>query len=333
MGTKKMNHLMEDLSCIRFRKLKKNKSDDDPKVLRKALHNSKQSSHFYHDEREPNKNRQSYPGPSRSFSHPHNTTLSTSVKSLPSSPPSHVPFHNRLLGDWCRSKRLEEILPLFPPEMSLFEFSHLSPRMRQVSLGSPGRLVSLSPCDYSNTGNTPVVITLRGGLAHSQVVVRDPRLKEKVVVAINAARAARRQAEEAEQGTPCGSPISLSPNRRSLDVDALGLFHHSRLGSSAGRLSRDLSVISTLSTRSLNTVGRVSQEDLRRNKLVGGMAVSSGNLQYTGTGNVMFMQRDNATNLLSAYCKGIENSNPFFLLFRKQKIKKIFSVFVRQTGR
>ena len=41
-----------------------------------------------------------------------------------------------------------------------------------------------------------MVITLRGGLAHSQVVVRDPRLKEKVVVAINAARAARRQAEE-----------------------------------------------------------------------------------------------------------------------------------------
>lgn len=272
---------MEDLSCIRFRKLKKNKSDEDPKVLRKALRNSKQSSHFYHDEREPIKNRQSYPGPLRSFPHPHNSTLSTSVKSLPSSPPSHVPFHNRLLGDWCRSKRLEEILPLFPHEMSLYEFSHLSPRMRQVSLGSPGRLVSLPPCDYSN-GNTPMVITLRGGLAHSQVVVRDPRLKEKVVVAINAARAARRQAEEAEQGTPCGSPISLSPNRRSLDVDALGLFHHSRLGSSAGRLSRELSVISTLSTRSLNALGRVSQEDLRRTKLVGGMAVSSGNLQYSG---------------------------------------------------
>ena len=89
---------MEDLSCIRFRKLKKNKSDEDPKVLRKALRNSKQSSHFYHDEREPIKNRQSYPGPLRSFPHPHNTTLSTSVKSLPSSPPSHVPFHNRLLG-------------------------------------------------------------------------------------------------------------------------------------------------------------------------------------------------------------------------------------------
>ena len=79
--------------------------------------------------------------------------------------------------------------------MSLFEFSHLSPRMRQVSLGSPGRLVTLPPCDYSNS-TTPMVITLRGGLAHSQVVVRDPRLKEKVVVAINAARAARRQAEE-----------------------------------------------------------------------------------------------------------------------------------------
>ena len=93
-----MNHLMEDLSCIRFRKLKKNKSDEDPKVLRNTLHNQTQSSYFYHDEKEPNKNRQSYPGPSRSFSNPHNTTLSTSVKSLPSSPPSHVPFQNRLLG-------------------------------------------------------------------------------------------------------------------------------------------------------------------------------------------------------------------------------------------
>lgn len=280
---------MDDLSCIRFRKLKKNKSDEDPKVLRKALLNSKQSlSSHYQDEREPNKNRQSYPGTLRSFPHPHNTTLSTSVKSLPSSPPSHVPFHNRLLGDWCRSKRLEEILPLFPSEMSLYEFSHLSPRMRQVSLGSPGRLVSLPPCDYSN-GNTPMVITLRGGLAHSQVVVRDPRLKEKVVVAINAARAARRQAEEAEHGTPCGSPITLSPNRRSLDVDALGLFHHSRLGSSTGRLSRELSVISTLSTRSLNALGRVSQEDLRRTKLVGGMAVSSGNLQFSGITFFLFL--------------------------------------------
>jgi len=275
-----MNQIMDDLSCIRFRKLKKNKSDEDPKVLRQALLNSKQSTH-YQDEREPIKNRQSYPGPLRSFPHPHNSTLSTSVKSLPSSPPSHVPFHNRLLGDWCRAKRLEEILPLFPSEMSLYEFSHLSPRMRQVSLGSPGRLVSLPPCDYSS-GNTPMVITLRGGLAHSQVVVRDPRLKEKVVVAINAARAARRQAEEAEQATPGGSPLSMSPNRRSLDVDALGLFHHSRFGSSTGRLSRELSVITTLSTRSLNAIGRVSQEDLRKNKLVGGMTMSSGNLQFSG---------------------------------------------------
>ena len=85
-----------------------------------------------------------------------------------------------------------------------------------------------------------------------------------------------------EHGTPCGSPIALSPNRRSLDVDALGLFHHSRLGSSAGRLSRELSIINTLSTRSLNAMGRVSTEDLRRSKLVGGMAISSGNLQFSG---------------------------------------------------
>jgi len=88
--------------------------------------------------------------------------------------------------------------------------------------------------------------------------------------------------KKAEHATPGGSPISLSPNRRSLDVDALGLFHHSRFGSSTGRLSRELSVITTLSTRSLNAIGRVSQEDLRKNKLVGGMAVSSGNLQFSG---------------------------------------------------
>ena len=38
-----MNHLMEDISNIKFRKLRKNKSDEDAKSLRKALIHNKQS--------------------------------------------------------------------------------------------------------------------------------------------------------------------------------------------------------------------------------------------------------------------------------------------------
>jgi len=53
--------------------------------------------------------------------------------------------------------------------------------------------------------------------------------------------------------TPGGSPMTLSPYRRSLDVDTLSILHHSRFGSSGHRLSRELSVTS-LSSRSLNTV-------------------------------------------------------------------------------
>ena len=67
-------------------------------------------------------------------------------------------------------KRLEEILTMFPSDMSLKEFSHLSH-------SSPGRhlIINIS--------------------SKKQVVVRDSRMKEKVMVAINAARAARRQSE------------------------------------------------------------------------------------------------------------------------------------------
>merc|ERR1719342_703246 len=54
-----------------------------------------------------------------------------------------------------------------------------------------------------------------------------------------------------------GSPLTLSPNRRSLDVESLGLLHHSRFGSASHRLSRELSMsnVSSGSTRSLNTLG------------------------------------------------------------------------------
>jgi len=209
---------MDDLSSITFRKLRKNKSDEDTKTLRrKLLHHKHQEEHTG----------QSSPLPT----------------SLPSSPPSHhVPFHNRNLGDWCRSKKLEEILTIFPPDMSLHEFSHLSPQLRQVSLGSPGRLVS-----PHHTGD--MVIPTRPG----QVVVIDARLKEKVMVAINAARAARTQAGYEVGSTPGGTPMTLSPNRRSLDVDTLSILHQSRFGSSGNRLSRELCV-TTLSTRSLNTM-------------------------------------------------------------------------------
>ena len=44
------------------------------------------------------------------------------------------------------------------------------------------------------------------------------------------------------------SPVCLQSSRRSLDVDALGLMHHSRLGSGGHRLSS----MFNLSTRSLN---------------------------------------------------------------------------------
>ena len=86
------------------------------------------------------------------------------------------------------SKRLQEILAMFPADMSLVEFSHLAPvQSAGVVMGSPVRQVT---CHES-----PLVI--RRGLVGGQVItVTDNRMKEKVVVAINAARAARRQAEE-----------------------------------------------------------------------------------------------------------------------------------------
>ena len=60
---------------------------------------------------------------------------------------------------------------MFPPDMSLLEFSHLA-------LTTPAVL----------PGCEPIII-------NNQVVVTDSRLKEKVMVAVSAARAARRQAE------------------------------------------------------------------------------------------------------------------------------------------
>ena len=147
---------MEDLSFIRFRRLKKNKSEEEANILRKKpFLVKKQSVETCPIEVE--SSRQSYPDHS----------------SLPSSPPAYhsVPFSARRLGDWARAKRLEEILPMFPPNMSLLEFSHLA-------LTTPAVL----------PGCEPIII-------NNQVVVTDSRLKEKVMVAVSAARAARRQAE------------------------------------------------------------------------------------------------------------------------------------------
>merc|ERR1711973_867276 len=109
-------------------------------------------------------------------------------------------------------------------------------------------------------------------------------MKEKVMVAITAARAARRQAEEACNTPIGGSPLTLSPNRRSLDVESLGLLHHSRFGSASHRLSRELSMsnVSSASTRSLNTLGLTG---LGVNKLpTSFLTGSAGNLQYGITG-------------------------------------------------
>ena len=156
-----MNHLMEDLSFIRFRRLRKNKSDEDTQTLRKTLLHNKQSVIM--------------PEVMTSQGYRHDVSLqvgTSSPPSLPSSPPAYhsVPFSARTLGDWARTKRLEEILTMFPSDMSLKEFSHLSH-------SSPGRhlIINIS--------------------SKKQVVVRDSRMKEKVMVAINAARAARRQSE------------------------------------------------------------------------------------------------------------------------------------------
>ena len=151
-----MNHFMEDLSFIRFRRLKKNKSEEEANILRrKPFLVKKQSVETCPAEVE--SSRQSYPDHS----------------SLPSSPPAYhsVPFSARTLKDWARAKRLEEILTMFPPDMSLLEFSHLA-------LTSPAVL----------SGGDPIII-------NNHLVVTDSRLKEKVMVAISAARAARRQAE------------------------------------------------------------------------------------------------------------------------------------------
>jgi len=92
-----------------------------------------------------------------------------------------------------------------------------------------------------------------------------------------------------------GSPLTLSPNRRSLDVESLGLLHHSRFGSASHRLSRELSMsnvsmsmnmnmsnVSSASTRSLNTLGL---NGLGVNKLpTSFLTGSAGNLQYGITG-------------------------------------------------
>ena len=159
--SRRMNHLMEDLSFIRFRRLRKNKSDEDTQTLRKTLLHNKQSVIM--------------PEVMTSQGYRHDVSLqvgTSSPPSLPSSPPAYhsVPFSARTLGDWARTKRLEEILTMFPSDMSLKEFSHLSH-------SSPGRhlIINIS--------------------SKKQVVVRDSRMKEKVMVAINAARAARRQSE------------------------------------------------------------------------------------------------------------------------------------------
>lgn len=80
-----------------------------------------------------------------------------------------------------------------------------------------------------------------------------------------------------QMNTPGGSPVNysgLSPgSRRSLDVEALSLFHSPRL--SSPRPVRG--------ARSLSTLSRVSTEDVRRGRLdPQGLACSFGNIQNIG---------------------------------------------------
>merc|ERR1719189_2586488 len=182
-----------------------------------------------------------------------------SCSSVPASPPSshHVPFHHRQLGDWARAKRLEEILAVFPPDLSLAEFSHLAPAPQLLT--APARGDSAPP---------PLVIAGGGAVV---AVVTPPRLQEKVMVALTAARAARVQALEV-CGTPGTSPLTLSPvSRRSLDTPDPS----SRCASSSvpGVVTWHVSRL-RLSTRSLNTLQSLGSCRLGTSSAMSGSASS-----------------------------------------------------------
>jgi len=97
--------------------------------------------------------------------------------------------------------------------------------------------------------------------------------QRKVAIPVLCSRAGR-MAEQLV--TPGGSPVHnsghSSSNRRSLDVDALSLFHSHRLSSPR-----------PTATRSLSTLFQMSFEDVRRSRQdTLGQAISSGNIQSLG---------------------------------------------------
>merc|ERR1719244_2565223 len=251
-----LSHILDDLSCVPLCKLRRNRSEEKPKI---KVYISYQST-----VKRPCTPRSTSPGPAP----PTKPPVRGTCRPFNSAPSSPVPFRKILLGDWCRTKRLEEILSLFPSTMTLQEFSLLDSSL------SPDQT---SPTNFHQTHHTDMIVKISGCCPSSQVVVTDPRLREKVVVAIHAARAARLQAERAEQlVTPGGSPVHITGqslgNRRSLDVEALSLFHSPRLTSPR-----------PTTTRSLSTLYQMSCEDIRRSKQdTLGQAISSGNIQSLG---------------------------------------------------
>merc|ERR1719336_2331338 len=121
-----MNHLMEDLASLATRRPRTRRGqpgqEGRPAPVRGRRSRLQHSSTPHHHEE-------------------------ASCSSVPSSPPSshHVPFHHRQLGDWARAKRLEEILAVFPPDLSLAEFSHLAPAPQLLSAGGGAVVAVVTP--------------------------------------------------------------------------------------------------------------------------------------------------------------------------------------------
>jgi len=81
-----------------------------------------------------------------------------------------------------------------------------------------------------------------------------------------------RSARMADYLSPCPSPLPIPTSPQAPELEALGLMYSSRPSSACGRLSRGLNY------KSLSNLGKISQEDVTKCKLGGGLAYSSGNL-------------------------------------------------------
>jgi len=136
--------------------------------------------------------------------------------------------------------------PLRAPCVKQCEDQHI-PRQSSLPVSPPvhHRLHQVSSLHHHHHHVAQVSAVRQVSGHHSPLVRRHETLnKEKTTV-----NAARRHAEEVgSTSSMLSSPVCLQSSRRSLDVDALGLMHHSRLGSGGHRLSS----VFNLSTRSLN---------------------------------------------------------------------------------